>query len=221
MLGLRLRRKLWRRRHVLPPALEAVWTAPLPAAGSRVENLSFLVCDAEMSGLDASQAELLSLGWVAIDNLEVCLGTAKELLLRPRRGVGQSATIHRLRDCELQGGLEPEAALEAFLEAVRGRIPVFHNASLDTAFLDRVSRDAWGLPLLLPAVDTLRIEERRLRRRSDVVPEGAVRLAACRERYGLGAFGAHAALGDALATAELFLAQVAARGPGLRLRDLR
>ena len=220
MRWLRARRWYWRRRADLPECLARVWSQPLPKTRELVKDLRFLVCDAEMTSLDPKHGELLSLGWVGVEGLEIDLGSARHLFLRSDRSVGASATIHGLRDCELKTGMPPVEALEALVAAADGRVLVFHHASLDRAFLDAISQRNWGSPFLLPLIDTQRIEARLLRRHGDVRPDGALRLSACRARYGLGAYRAHSALGDAVATAELMLAQIARRGTGLRFRDL-
>ncbi|WOJ93847.1 3'-5' exonuclease [Congregibacter variabilis] len=220
MWRLKLRRWRWSRRVQLPPDIAAVWDAPLPGTSSSLRDLSFLVCDAEMSGLDPAQAELLSLGWVRVDGLEIALGTAGHHLIRNRRSVGQSAAIHQLRDCELSAADDVSEVLHAFLKAARGCVLVFHNAALDTAFLDRAAKRVFGTPLLLPTVDTLLLEQRLLQRQERPIGQGDLRLGACRDRYGLISHEAHNALADALATAELLLAHVARRGPDLTLRQL-
>jgi DNA polymerase-3 subunit epsilon len=220
MWRLRLRRRRWLARAAVHDALSAAWAAPLPASGAAPDEVDFLVCDAEMSGLDPATAELLSLGWVRIRALEVCFDSAEHRLIRNAASVGQSATVHRLRDCELSGAGSAEAALLALLEAARGCVLVFHHAPLDLAFLDRAAKRLLGAPLLLPAIDTLKQERRLLERRDHPPGDGELRLQACRERYGLLPHSAHNALADALATAELLLAQIAARGEGLRLRDM-
>ena len=61
-----------------------------------------------------------------------------------------------------------------------------------------------ALPLIW--IDTLRIEK-RLQRASNASDESDVTLAATRERYKLPAYNGHNALADAVATAELLLAQ--------------
>ena len=180
----------------------------------------FLVCDAEMSGLDPREAELLSLGWVRIEGLEIALGSADHKLIRNQRSVGQSATIHQLRDCELSGAEDVEEALNMLFEAAAGCVLVFHNAALDTAFLDCAAKDVYGAPLLLPTIDTLLLEQKLLQRQERPIAQGDLRLGACRERYGLTTHNAHNALGDAMATAELLLAHIAKRGKGLQLKDL-
>lgn len=221
MLSIAARRWYVHRRHALPAVLARVWSAPLPRRAVPVEDLRFLVCDAEMTGLDPRSCTVLSLGWVAVEGGEIDLGTARHVLLEAEQGVGPSAAVHGLRDCELRDGMAPREALATLLADAQQRIFVFHNAALDLAFLDRMAAKTWGVPLLLPAVDTMKIEERILHRERGGIRDGDLRLRACRSRYGLGRHREHSALGDAIATAELFLAQLAVRGPGLKLRDLR
>lgn len=220
MWRLRLRRWNRRRRGHIDPELSYFWDAGLPAYGADWRDVGFLVCDAEMSGLDVSDAELLSLGWVAIEAGEVVLATAEHRLIRNQRSVGHSATIHQLRDCELDQAESTREVMLAFLHAAQQRVLVFHHAALDLAFLDRACRSQFGGPLLAPIADTLVLEQRRLARADKVPAKGALRLQACRDRVGLAPHRAHNALTDAIATAELFLAQVAERGDRVLLRDL-
>ncbi len=220
MWDLRLRRWRWLRRSGVDERLQTIWAESLPKRQRLLEDVVFLVCDAEMSSLNPEEGEVLSLGWVRVEGGEISLNSARHCLVQNQNSVGQSATVHRLRDCELAAGGSLEDALAALLSAARGGVLVFHHAPLDMAFLNRAAKRCLGGPLLLPAVDTLALEKRLMERREQSIPQGALRLQACRERYGLPAHHAHNALTDALATAELLLAQCAARGPRLRLGDL-
>jgi len=211
MWRLRLRR-LARARRVAGSALQNCWQAPLPSTSSDWREVSFLAVDGEMSSLNPASGELLSIGWVAVERGGIVLGSARYHLLRPRGGVGQSATIHSLRDCEFADAGEPRAVLEAMLADAAGKVLVFHNAVLDLAFLDRLSKEFFGARLLLPVADTLLLEERLLRRREQPIRPGDLRLQGCRDRYHLPRMPAHNALVDAVATAELLLAHAAHRG---------
>lgn len=219
MLWLRLAR-LRHRRRLRPGALADCWQQPLPAARDDWRALDYLVVDAEMSALDPTQGELLSLAWVPVRDGLIEVGEAQHHLLRPDAGVGQSAVIHRLRDHDLIAGKAPDAVLEALLRAACSRVLVLHHAALDLAFLDPLARRCHGAPLLLPCVDTLQAERRLLERRGTAPEPGSLSLSGCRARYGLPVHAAHDALEDALATAELLLAHAASRGRGLRLADL-
>ncbi|MEM1113851.1 MAG: exonuclease domain-containing protein [Pseudomonadota bacterium] len=200
-------RRLSHRRRVAGTALADCWQESPPRPGNNWRQGAYLACDAEMSSLDVGEGELLSLGWVAINEGAVDLGSAEHLLLKPSDSVGQSAAIHQLRDCEFDDAVDDKTAIEALLAAASGRILVFHYAVLDLAYLDVLCRSVYGAPLLLPVLDTLALERRCLERRDQPIASGALRLQACRERYGLPAYPAHNALVDALATAELLLAQ--------------
>jgi DNA polymerase III subunit epsilon len=202
---LALRRLLYRKR-VQGTALQNCWSRPLPSTGSSWHRVSYLVVDAEMSSLDVSEGELLSVGWVLVEDGAIALSSARHHLIQPERSVGQSATIHHLRDCELDGAQTREAVLQHFLEAAAGRVLVAHNAALDLAYLNRVSRREFAAPILMPVVDTLIQEQRLIQRREQAIKPGDLKLSACRARYNLPDFTAHNALSDALATAELLLA---------------
>jgi DNA polymerase-3 subunit epsilon len=104
--------------------------------------------------------------------------------------------------------------LSSFLAVAGGRVLVFHNAALDMAFLNRISRRQFNAPVLMPVVDTLLQEQQLLRRREVPIRPGDLRLQACRERYNLSQFPAHNALLDALATAELLVAMARHRSQG-------
>jgi DNA polymerase-3 subunit epsilon len=214
-------RRLRYRASVAGTALGASWEHPLPKKRDDWRSVSFLVCDAEMSSLELAEGELLSLGWVGIENGAIALGSARHYLVKAENSVGQSATIHQLRDCELRDGHTELQVLEQLLAAAAGSVLVFHNAALDMAYLNRSSERYFSAPLLLPTVDTLALEHARLRRQDRLIKSGGLRLHECRNRYHLPAYPGHNAVVDALATAELLIAQAKHRGSGtvLRLAD--
>ena len=213
MWKLRLRRLLYARR-VKGSPLQKCWQAPLPSTGSDWRQVSFLVVDAEMSSLDVNEGELLSVGWVCVENGSIALDSARHYLIKAERSVGQSATIHNLRDCEFDEAETREEVQARFLEVAAGKVLVFHNAALDMAYLNGVSRREFNAPILMPAVDTLLQEKALMSRRDKPIQPGDLRLQACRDRYNLPPYPAHNALLDALATAELLIALATHRAAG-------
>lgn len=207
-------RRLGYSRRVAGTVLQKCWQTPLPSTGTDWREVSFLVVDAEMSSLDVNTGELLSVGWVIIENGSIALDTAEHHLIRAENSVGQSATIHSLRDFDLIDANTRDDVLSHFLELAAGKVLVFHNAALDMAFLNKISRRYFNAPILMPCVDTLLQEESVLRRRDHPIKPGDLRLQACRDRYGLPHFHGHNALLDALATAELLLAMCKHRSGG-------
>ncbi|MBV7315524.1 3'-5' exonuclease [Shewanella sp. NIFS-20-20] len=173
----------------------------------------------EMTGLDASNDHIVSIGWVAIDGGKINLTRAGSCVLNVAGDVGQSACIHGIVDQDTERGLELARGLELFMEAAIGRVLVAHHSPLDLAFLQQHGGAIWGESLALRAIDTLALEQRRLQLAQQSIGSGALRLDACRQRYGLPVYPAHSAFVDALACAELLLAQMAAAKP-TQLRQL-
>ena len=183
-------------------------------------NVEFLVADLEMSSLNENEGEILSIGWVIIKHGRIQLASAEHHLLKAKKTVGQSAIIHNLRDCELQKGENMMFVVERFLQLAAGKVLVFHHAPLDMAYLDNASKALFFSSMLLPVIDTLAIEKKKILRQQAPIKVGELRLAECRSRYNLPAYPAHNALMDALAAAELLLAQLDHKGKKVRLADL-
>lgn len=203
-------------------ALHACWQQAMPSDSDDCCAHEFLVVDLETSSLSADDGELLSVGWVVVSGSAVRLASAEHHLLANNSsdGVGDSALVHQLRDCELEGGLDAADMLSRLLSVAAGRVLVFHHCDLDLAFLNKLSRAQCGSALLLPVVDTLQLDKQKLLRRAQSLHHGVLTLAACRQRYGLPDYPGHNALVDALATAELLLAQLAHKGPEVKLSSV-
>jgi DNA polymerase-3 subunit epsilon len=174
---------------------------------------------------------VLSIGWVPVDGRAIMLAGARRVLVSDGEAVGPSATIHGLTDDVLSGGSPLESALAALLHDLAGRALLAHFARIETGFLSYACQRIWGEGLACAVVDTFVLERRALQAKArggrwQSEPEqGALRLWTARERRGLPVYRAHEALTDALACAELYLAQrseLAARSPtaALTLRDL-
>lgn len=214
---LALRRRLAAQRRPAPP-FAALLESRLPAMTTRFRELELLCLDVETTGLDARRDEIVSIGWVVVRDGRVDLSTATAFLVRPTGDVGRSATIHGLTDSTVAQGAMLADVLERLLESMAGRVLVVHHAGLDKALLDRECRRRYGVPLLVPVIDTLAVERRSRRRRHATAAAGSLRLADLRLEYGLPRYAAHDALTDALATAELLLAMVCRRGGPARVR---
>lgn len=191
------------------------WSTPLVEA-------RLLAVDVETTGLDANTDQLLSIGWVPVTCNRIELGGAGHVVLRGRPGfsVGRSATIHHLTDDDLAAGLDEAEALGQFVAAMEGRMMLAHFAPMEQNFLGALHKRVRGTTVGLPAVDTFSIERRHMERMATYPRGEDLRLARVRERYGLPVYRNHNALSDALACAELYLAQQGAIR-AQTLRDLR
>lgn len=190
----------------------------------RWDDLDYLVVDTETSALNTEEGELLSIGWVTIKQGEIQLNDARHYyikgLMSQDESVGESAAIHQIRDCELQQGIYIEEAVSLFLETCQNKVLVFHHAGLDLAFLNKHVKHLMGAPLLIPHVDTILLEKQKLSRQKSVLKKQDLTLASCRTRYGLPDYPAHNALNDALATAELLIAQIKHKGNIVKGKEL-
>ncbi|QYJ80081.1 exonuclease domain-containing protein [Shewanella acanthi] len=184
----------------------------LPLLELPVRVAPLMAMDLEMTGLDPIKDQILSIGLIPINKGVIELSGAEQCLVQITGSVGQSATIHGIVDSELTHAVSIEEAMVWFMEKTRGRVLVAHYSPLDSRFLQHNIQAIFKARLILPTIDTLMIERTRLLREHSVLKEGMLRLGACRERYALPVYSAHSALTDALACAELLLAQVAAMG---------
>jgi DNA polymerase-3 subunit epsilon len=169
--------------------------------------------DLETTGLDAAKDEIVSVGWVALTGERIDLSTAAHRLVLPTRAMPEeSAVIHAITDDVAARGAPPPVVLEELLSVLAGKVLVAHNASFELAFLRAACARAFGGRFLSPAVDTLGLGLRSLQRRDSPFAPRELRLHALRRRHNLPRYRAHDALSDALAAAELFLAQLAQLG---------
>jgi DNA polymerase-3 subunit epsilon len=213
------------RERAAPGPLRDALAVPLPHADTLTDRLPLLAVDIETTGLDAEQDRVLSIGWVPVDGRDIVLAGARYRIVRPDGDdpVGPSATVHKLTDDDVAAGIPLADAVADLLADLAGRVLLVHFGRIETEFLGRACERLWGAGMPWPVVDTLQLQHRLVTTAwQPDPPAGALRLWTARERYGLPHNGPHHALADALACAELFLAQTAELGHGrpLPLRRL-
>lgn len=218
---LAIRRWLVRNRQFEAP-FDELLRQPPPSPHTTFEDAEIVSLDIETTGLDPTSADMLSVGWVIIEGGRIDLASAETHIVRPSGDVGSSASVHGLTDTVVMAGKDWGIVLDRILEVLQGRALLVHHAGLDKSLLDRMCRYRFGVPLLLPVIDTLALEQRRRRRRHQEADANSLRLNELRATYGLPRYGAHDCLVDAIATAELLIAMVAHNdGPtGTQLKDL-
>jgi DNA polymerase-3 subunit epsilon len=219
--GLRRRRLA---RAAPPGPLRALYAVPLPPDGTDWRAVEFVALDFETTGTDPRADDIVSAGWVVVRGGAIQLATARRRLVRTSKPMPeQSAVVHAITDDEAAAGQPLEQVLAELLGDLAGRVLIAHYSPAELGFLDAACRRHFGGPLRIPVVDTLELARRRLQREGKEPVPGDLRLEALRARLGLPEHALHDALGDAIATAELFLAQAEHLGgcEGVALRSVR
>ena len=182
----------------LPPEPSTPW-----------READFCVVDIETTGLDPAEDEVVSFAAVHIAGGRLRLADSIYQLIRPRRMPGrQSIVIHGLRSVELANAPTFAEALDGLLEALTGRAMVAHVASIEAGFLGAAFRDS-GIKLVNPIIDTAALAAELFRVDSKRPRPRPLALTTLAESLGLPVHRPHEADGDALTTAQAFLALAA------------
>jgi DNA polymerase-3 subunit epsilon len=178
---------------------------PPPDGPTPWRDADFCVVDLETTGLDPSVHEIVSFAALHVERGRLRLDDAVYRLVRPRRMPSrETIVIHGLRSADLRGAPPLEETLGVLLEALTGRAMVAHVASIETSFLGAALREH-GVELHDAVVDTQALAAELFRRRGTAAP-AAHSLSSLADALGLPVHRPHEADGDALTTAQVFLA---------------
>jgi DNA polymerase-3 subunit epsilon len=181
---------------------------PAPFPPGPVEAQRYVVFDLETTGLRPSAGDaIVQVGAVRLEGgAETASFTT---LVDPGRPIPPvSIRYHGITDAMVAGAPRPAEALAAFRDFAEGAVLVAHNAAFDLTALAAAARD--GAPRLgNPALCSMVLAAWLDPREADVSLDGLC------GRMGIVIEGRHQALGDARATAALWmalLARASARG---------
>jgi len=180
-------------------------------AGARADEVrpwraaSFAVVDLETTGLDARRHEIISWAVIHVDGGRIPAGATHSGLVRPQRMPEEgSIVVHGILPADIAAAPAPETAFDLLLDAVAGRVVVAHAAWFEKAFLSRAAARR-GVRWRSPMIDTSVIGRWWLFERDGYLPR-AISLASLTRALRLPAHRPHHAIGDALTTAQAFLA---------------
>jgi len=165
-----------------------------------LDELSYTVFDTETTGLNPSQGdEIISIGAIRIINCNLLNEENFDQLIDPRRSLPfESIRIHGIKPEMLQNQPVIDKVLPLFHKFSEDTILVAHNAAFDMRML-QVKEIKTGVKFTNPVLDTLLLS-------AVVHPfQEDHNLEAIAERLGVSIVGRHTALGDAIATGEIFL----------------
>lgn len=212
---------------VTNPVARHYLETPLPDKQTYLDELDFIVLDFETTGLDAKCEAILSMGYTSLNTQRIALCDMKHRIICLNIDLpAESVIVHKITDDRMMEGIHLHDALDELVASMAGKVLLVHYAPIERTFLQAAMQRVYGYALPLVMVDTMVLAQRRLERLQHHIRPNQLRLANLRHEQGLPRYGAHNALEDALATAELFLAQLAVlRGDGvlqhrLKLKDV-
>jgi DNA polymerase-3 subunit epsilon len=196
--------------------LKQFYQAGCVSAETAMKDVPMVAVDFETTGLDPNQHSIVSIGLVPFDLNRVQLSGARHWLVKPHLPLHQtSIEIHGITHTDIDAAPDLDHVLDDVLQCLKGRVPVVHYRAIERPFLNIALNWRTGEGIEFPLLDTMAIEAhlhpnrqlnfwQKLRRQQPT----SIRLADSRTRYGLPHYQPHNAMVDALASAELLMAQV-------------
>lgn len=207
LLGVEARRRRLLKK-VPKGVLRDFLAVPFPSENTPLSELPILSVDFETTGLNALTDKLLSVGFVTIDKQRIKLGSSYHQIINTQQNLeAENVIIHQITDQQQSAGKPLQEVVEALLQALAGRVMLVHFARIEKQFLKQACIELYGVAPPFMVIDTLAIAKRKLDQRDIAYDPQELRLTALRKKHGLPNHFAHNALNDAIATAELLLAQ--------------
>jgi DNA polymerase-3 subunit epsilon len=196
----------------------------LPGRNDLLSDVEYLALDFETTGMNAQNEAILSVGYTIIRQQAIQLKENGHQIIKVNRPISDESTvIHKITEERAATGEHLHDVLQVLLKKMTGRVLLVHYAEIEKTFLNYAFKQIFGYQLPFLIVDTFSIEYNYLKNTNQAISKHQLRLFNLRDQYGLPRYNAHNALEDAIATAELFLAQIENRQNKrnrLKLRDV-
>ncbi len=167
---------------------------------TNLKNLMYTVFDTETTGLDPDGGdEIISIGAVRIANNKIVYQDLFEELVDPKRDIPlESYNIHGINYEMVAGKKDINATLPIFKNYTSQSVLVGHNIAFDMKML-KVKEETTNIKFPNPVLDTLLLSAilHPTQEKHD--------MESIAKRLGIDILGRHTALGDAIATAEIFI----------------
>jgi DNA polymerase III subunit epsilon len=195
--------------HQLSDDIRDYLLTAMPSPDRVADDIDWVAVDFETTGVDSKRDKILSIGIVPFRLGQIDVSQCLELLIDHGQFIdGQSAAVNHIVPKTLRNGYSLDAAMDILFSQMTGKALLLHGACIEMAFIDDFMLNKYGVecwPRVM--VDTLYIEKNCTY--AGKMESGlSFQLNDVRTRYGLPQYESHSAAIDALATAELFIAQL-------------
>jgi DNA polymerase-3 subunit epsilon len=165
----------------------------------RLKDIVYTVFDTETTGLDTRNDEIISIGGVRIVNGRILCGEKFNQLIDPKINIPlESEKFHGINDEMVKGKPDIKEVLPLFYKFSKDTVLVAHNAAFDMKMFSMKEAQT-GIKFDNPLLDTLLLA-------LIVYPmHEKHNMAAIASFAGVDIVGRHTAIGDASATAGIFL----------------
>ena len=177
---------------------------------TRLEDISYVVIDTELTGLNEKKDSIVSLGAVRMTGGRIDLGNSFYRLLNPRTALtAQSVIIHEITPSDIITKPDIDSVLSEFLDFCGDDILVGYCVSIDMGFLNRETRRIKGHGIKNQTLDIQAIQEWALRnaalqgRAGMTIPQ-QYKLYDIARHFNIPVNGGHNAASDAFITAQIF-----------------
>jgi DNA polymerase-3 subunit epsilon len=158
-----------------------------------------------------------------MNNEQIRLNSSYHQIIKTKAKLQESnVIIHQITDAQKEQGQPLHTVVEQLLKALAGKVMLVHFARIERQFLQQACFELYGLVPDFPIIDTLVVAKRQLDKRDVAYDPSELRLSNLRHQFQLPDHHGHNALNDAIATAELLLAQVnnKPKADKVQLKDL-
>lgn len=164
-----------------------------------------VVYDCETTGLNPKKDRLISIGAVKVKGNKILTNEAIHLFIKQEEDISHhSITIHQIRNCDLEGAIPINEAIERFLYYIGNRKLVGYYLEFDVAMIEKYTKPMFGitLPNQKEEVSAIYFDKKIA-----TIPQGNIdlRFDTILEDLNLPKLQAHDALNDAIMTAMIYL----------------
>ena len=195
-----------------PGPLQDFLSVPFPTIDQLLYETQILSVDFETTGFNANQDQILSIGYTTMQRGQISLANCYHEIINTQGALSASnVVVHSITDQNKTQGISLSKAVEDLLAALAGKVMLVHYAQIERTFLQKACYRLYGIVPVFPMIDTLMIAKKRKDKSLTPYNPDELRLESLRAEHGLPQHYAHNALNDAVATAELLLAETSLR----------